>query len=120
MGIKTRVEMVGHRVLLRPADDVADESIKDGALAGFQLNVGEDWKRQKAATTVGEVVAIGPMAWKAFDSDKIGWEPWAKIGDIVYFAKYGGKFITIDKEDYIIINDEDVQGIIHREEVEDE
>lgn len=120
MGTKTTVEMVGHRVLLKPADDVADEQVKEGALAGFQLNVGDDWKRQKAGTTIGEVISVGPMAWKAFDGGHPDWKPWAEIGDIVYFAKYGGKFITIDDEDYIIINDEDVQGIIHREEEEDE
>lgn len=116
MTTKTTVEMVGHRVLLKPADDVA-QSKTDW---GFELDVGEDFKRGKAGTTIGEVVSIGPMAWKAFDHDKPGWKPWAKIGDIVYFAKYGGKFITIDEETYIIINDEDVQGIIHREEVPNE
>ena len=119
MSTKTVVEMVGHRVLLKPADDVADEEVKEGALQGFVLNVGEDWKRQKAGTTVGEVVSVGPMAWRAFDGDQEGWNPWAKVGDIVYFAKYGGKFITIDEEDFIIVNDEDIQGIIHKVECED-
>jgi co-chaperonin GroES (HSP10) len=117
MGIKTTVEMVGHRILLKPADDVADEEIKEGALAGFKLDVGEDWKRQKASTTVGEVVSIGPMAWIAYDGNHPKWKPWCEVGDIVYFAKYGGKFIKIDGEDFIIINDEDVQGIIRKEEV---
>jgi len=112
----TKVKMVGHRVLLRPADDVADEEVKEGALTGFKLNVGEDWKRQKASTTVGEVIEVGPMCWRAFDRDDPDWEPWCKVGDVIYFAKFGGKFISIDGEDYIIINDEDVQGIILEEE----
>ena len=120
MTIRRTVEMVGHRVLHKPADDITHEEIKDGALAGFKLDVGDDWKRQKAGTVIGEVISIGPMAWKAFDGDNPEWKPWAKVGDIVYFAKYGGKFITIDEEDYIIINDEDVQGIIREEDIEDE
>jgi len=115
MTTKTVVEMVGHRVLLKPADDVASEKTE----WGFELNVGDDFKRQKASTTIGEVVSIGPMAWKAFDGDRPEWKPWANIGDVVYFAKYGGKFITIDDEDYIIINDEDVQGVIRKVEVEE-
>lgn len=103
---------VGHRVILRLADDVADSEIKDGALKGFQMDVGDDFKRQKASSVIGEVVDIGPMAWRAFDGDSPEWKPWAKLGDIVYFAKYGGKFITIDEEEYVIINDEDLQVVI--------
>jgi len=117
MTTKTKVAMVGHRVLLKPADDTSHAEVQEGALKGFQLDVGDDFKRQKASTTVGEVVSIGPMAWRAFDGDNPLWSPWAEVGDIVYFAKYGGKFITIDGEDYIIINDDDVQGIITKEEV---
>jgi len=111
MGTDT-VEVVGHRVLLKPHFD--EEVIEEGALKGFKLDIGDTFKREKAATVVGEVISIGSMAWKAFDGDNPDWKPWAKVGDIVYFAKYGGKFITIDEEDYIIVNDEDIQGVIHR------
>lgn len=111
MGTDT-VEVVGHRVLLKPYFD--EEVIEEGALKGFKLDIGDTFKREKAATVVGEVISIGSMAWKAFDGDNPDWKPWAKVGDIVYFAKYGGKFITIDEEDYIIVNDEDIQGVIHR------
>lgn len=109
----TRVEVVGHRVLLKPAFDSEETEW------GFQLDVGETFKREKAATVIGEVVSIGPMAWKAFDGDSPDWKPWAKVGDVVYFAKYAGKFIKIDDQDYIIINDEDIQGI-RIEDEEDE
>lgn len=110
----TNVEVVGHRVLLKPHFD--EEVIEEGALKGFKLDIGDTFKREKAATVVGEVISIGSMAWKAFDGDNPDWKPWAKVGDIVYFAKYGGKFITIDEEDYIIVNDEDVQAVIHKGE----
>ena len=120
MTTKTVVEMVGHRVLLKPADDVSEDQIKEGALEGFVLDVGDDHKRQKASTTIGEIVSIGPMAWKGFDADHPDWKPWAAVGDLIYFAKYAGKFITIDEETYIIINDGDVQAILRKEEVSDE
>lgn len=109
MSTKT-VTICGHRVLLKPHFD--DEEIKEGSLKGFQMNVGETFKREKAATVVGEVIDIGPMAWKAFDGDDPNWKPWCEIGDIVYFAKYGGKFITVDEQEYIIVSDEDIQGVI--------
>ena len=110
----TKCEVVGHRVLLKPHFD--EDEIAEGALKGFKLDVGDTFKREKAATVVGEVVSIGPMAWKAFDGDSPDWKPWCKIGDIVYFAKYGGKFIKIDEKDFIICNDEDIQAVIEESE----
>ena len=104
------VEVCGHRVLLKPHFD--HEEIQEGSLKGFQLDVGETFKREKAATVVGEVVSIGNMAWKAFDGDNPDWKPWCEVGDVVYFAKRAGKFIKIEEEDYLIVNDEDIQAVI--------
>ena len=114
MAIKERVEVAGHRVLLKP------EFIEEKTEWGFRLDVGDTFKREKAATVVGKVVSIGPMAWRAFDGKDPNWKPWCKVDDIVFFAKYGGKFITLNEEDYIIVNDEDIQGILYREELSDE
>lgn len=97
--------MCGHRVLLSP------ETIKDTTEWGFQF-AGEEWKREKAATQIGVIVDIGKNAWLAFDNG----DPWAEVGDRVYFAKYAGKFIELDGEEYVIVNDEDIQCIIHEEE----
>jgi len=85
--------------------------IDKGALEGFEMGHTDTFKREKAATVIGEVIGIGDMAWKGFDGDNPDWKPWAKIGDIVYFAKFGGKFITIDEEEYILCNDVDIQAI---------
>ncbi|MBT8449328.1 MAG: co-chaperone GroES [Gammaproteobacteria bacterium] len=105
----TSVEVVGHRVLLKPHFE------EEKTEWGFELGHTDTFKREKAATVVGKVISVGDMAWKAFDGDNPDWKPWAKVGDVVYFAKYGGKFITIDEEDYIIVNDEDVQAVVHEE-----
>lgn len=109
------VTVCGHRVLLK-ADGVEDQ-ITEGALAGFQFT-GDTHQREKAATVVGKVAAVGPMAWRAFDGQDPNWTPWAKVGDKVYFAKYAGKFITIEGEAYLIINDEDIQAVINEGESE--
>ena len=108
-----KVEVCGHRVLLKAAN--VEDEITEGALKGFKLDVGEDHQRSKAATNIGYVVAVGLTAWKAFDGDDPDWKPWAKIGDKVYFAKFAGKFITIEDETYIIVNDEDIQAVIREE-----
>ena len=116
MTTKRTVEMVGHRLLLKLSDDVC----KNKTDWGFELDVGDTFKREKASAVIGTVISVGPMCWKAFDGNHPEWKPWAKPGDVVYFAKYAGKFITINDEDYLIINDEDVQGIVHDEEIDDD
>lgn len=35
-----------------------------------------------------------------------------KVGDKVYFDRYGGSKINIDNKDYLIIKEEDVLGIL--------
>ena len=113
MGTKKVVEVLGHRVLIKP------DFLKAKTDWGFELDVGETFKREKAAVVIGTVAGIGPMAWRAFDGSDPQWKPCAKVGDVVHFAKYGGKFIEIEGEEYVIVNDEDVQALITEIEVPD-
>ena len=108
------VKVCGHRVLLRAHFD--SNVIQEGALKGFVMEGDDAHKRAKAATVVGVVAAVGDMAWRAYDGTDPNWKPWAKVGDKVYFAKYAGKFITIEDEDYIICNDDDIQAVIQEGE----
>lgn len=98
-----KYEVCGHRILIEP------EHLEEVTESGIILNVGEDWKRERAATVIGKIVGIGETAWKDFHKGI----PWAKIGDRVYYARYSGKTIEVDGEPkYIIVNDEDVQCVI--------
>lgn len=111
-----RIEPAGHRVLIRPdplSDVEAQELARFDSLkaAGFEITDAKDKKRKQEAVSRGTVVDIGMNAWKAFD----GGDPWAKVGDRVYFAKYGGSVIEQDGESLRLINDEDVLGIIRDE-----
>lgn len=100
------LQVVGHRIMLEPVD------IQRKTDWDFVLDVGDDWKREKAATIKGRIVGIGETAWMGFADNR----PWAKLGDVVYFAKYSGKFIKHQGVEYVIINDEDVQCIVEEEE----
>tara|TARA_R110000868_G_scaffold79561_2_gene226337 strand:- start:20 stop:373 length:354 start_codon:yes stop_codon:yes gene_type:complete len=104
------VSVCGHRVLLDVHFD--SETIEDGALQGFQLESESQRKMSMAAAVTGRVVAIGPMAWHVFDKADPDWAPWCKVEDIVYFAKYAAKYITIKGKSYVIVNDEDIQAVI--------
>ena len=79
---------------------------------GFELAVDSKTKRlEKAAVDQGTIVSVGPNAWKAYDDGS----PWAKVGDVVYYSRYGGMFVTDpeDGEEYVLLNDQDINCIIH-------
>jgi co-chaperonin GroES (HSP10) len=113
----------GHRVLVKP--DAVEETTKSGIV----LMTETQKKMERAGTQKGTVVAVGPTAWKAFDritvrqsdgTDKVvGGEAWAGVGDRIYYSRYGGVFVEdADGEEFVILNDEDVVGILRGEENE--
>ncbi len=59
----------------------------------------------------GEVVAAGPG--KITDDGKLQ-KMEIKIGDVVLFEKYSGSKINIDNEEFLIIKEDDVLGIIEK------
>jgi len=57
----------------------------------------------------GEVLAVG--AGKRDDSGKLI-APDVKVGDRVLFGKYAGQTVKLDGEEYLVMREEDVLGII--------
>jgi len=100
----------GHYVLIKPDSlEEQDDVYKAAKAAGIVLDKNVT-SREVAATTTGTVVAIGPMAWRAFDRSDPDWEPWAKVGERVFFQKFVSKQI-IDEEtadEYFLTADENV------------
>ena len=91
----------GHRVLVKQDKlEQVDEVIAKARRAG--LIVEED-KRDQAGVDSGIVVALGPTAFKDFGGDA-----WCAVGDRVAFAKYSGKIIQENDENYVVLNDEDI------------
>ena len=57
----------------------------------------------------GEVIAVGPG--KRQDSgDQIA--PDVKVGDTVIFGQYGGNEVKIDGEEYLILSENDIFGVV--------
>ncbi len=113
----TKFNPAGHRVVVKLAkleeqhEGFIPESLKN---AGFKIKAAVDEEELvKVACDQGFIVAIGPNAWKHPD---LGGEPWAKIGDEVVFGRYAGKIFRNpdDEEDYMVLNDEDIQMVIER------
>jgi len=60
----------------------------------------------------GEVIAVG--AGKKLDSgDRIAMD--VKEGDRVLFGKYAGTEVKLDDEEYLIMREDDILGVIERE-----
>lgn len=57
----------------------------------------------------GEVIAVGPGK-VADNGDRVALE--VKEGDRVLFSKYGGTDVKLDGEDYLIMREDDILGIV--------
>lgn len=103
---------LGHRVIIDPHFE--SKEIEEGALKGFIVDIDEDtYERKKAMTQIGQVVAIGPTAWKP---EGLGGQPWCKVGDVIYYAKHAHKIVNDGEKEYFIINDEDCQCLVKQHE----
>ena len=89
---------VGYRVLVKP------EPIEEKTAGGIIIAQTDPYKQAQCA---GTIVAIGEACWR--ESPK----PWAKVGDRVLFARYGGLIRKgLDGEEYRILNDEQITCVI--------
>lgn len=100
------IKTPGYRLLVKPDD------IETKTSTGIVLAVDE--KLEKGARITGTVIDIGGECWGIHKGNA----PWCKVGDKIFWAKYAGKGVidpTDDKE-YVILNDEDVVGVVYHNE----
>lgn len=98
---------VGFRILVRP--DPIEETTKSGIVLAL------DSKLERGAQVTGIVLDVGPEAFKAFNKAAgVENQPWVKVGDHIYYARYAGKRIVdvTTKEELLFLNDEDVAGLV--------
>jgi chaperonin GroES len=57
----------------------------------------------------GEVVAVGPGK-TADNGERVALQ--VAVGDKVLFSKYGGTDVKLDGEDYLIMREDDILGIL--------
>ena len=121
----------GHKILIQPdlvegAEQLkgSEDTLELKSASGIVISTGEqaetDIKTNQNKVDMGVIVSIGPDAWKAFGKDFTG-KPWAVEGDKVIYARFGGIIVEnpVDGQDYILINDEDVNIVIETD-VEEE
>ena len=92
-------EPVGYRLLVLPF--TPKEKTKGGIL--LPNSTKED---MAYLTTVGEVVALGDLAYN--DKDKFPKGPWCKEGDYICYAKHAGQKIQYKEVKMILLYDDQV------------
>jgi chaperonin GroES len=93
-----KIKPLGDRVLVHPMEE--DEVRKSGIII-------PDTAKEKPVE--GSVVAVGPG--KTQDDGKI--VPISvKVGDKVIYGKYAGTELKYDDEDYLLLREDDLLGII--------
>ena len=89
---------LGDRVLVEPAEE---KEVKKGGI------IIPDSAKEKPAE--GEVVAVGPG--KLNDAgERVAMD--VAVGDRVLFSKYGGTEVKLDGEDFLIMREDDILGVV--------
>ena len=89
---------LGDRIVVKPQDE--DESRTASGL------VIPDTAKEKPQ--LGEVLAAGPGEFR--DGDRVPVD--VKVGDVVFYSKYGGTEVKHDGEDLLILSSRDVLAIL--------
>jgi len=93
-----KIKPLGDRVLVKRMEE--DEVVKGGIII-------PDTAKEKPQR--GEVIAVGPGAR---DEDGKFIPMNVKKGDKVLFGKYAGSEVKMGDEDYLIMREDDILGII--------
>ena len=94
---------------LAPLDDrvvIKQSEAEEKSAGGIILPDAAKEKPQR-----GKIIAVGPG--KILDNGKRG-EMNVKKGDEVLYAKYSGNEIEIDGEEYVILHEGDILGVIEK------
>jgi len=96
--LKTKVKPLGGRVLVKRIEET--ESTKGGIII-------PDSAKEKPKE--GKIVALGTGKLDK-DGKKVAFN--VKVGDRVLFTSYAGTEITVDDDEYLIMSEEDILGVV--------
>ena len=93
-----KLKPLADRVLVKPAPK------EERTSSGLYISSGAQEKPQR-----GTVVAAGPGKLNE-DGERIALD--VKVGDEVYYGKFGGNEVKLDGEDYLLLRADDIYAII--------
>ena len=95
-----KLKPLGDRIVVQPKEE--DESRTPSGL------VIPDTAKEKPQ--LGEVLAAGPGNWNEDGDERIPLD--VKVGDLVFYSKYGGTEVKYEGEDYLILSARDVLAVL--------
>ncbi|MBI3571986.1 co-chaperone GroES [Candidatus Kaiserbacteria bacterium] len=100
MAKKFTLTPLGDKIVVRPAEKEGEKKLASGIIIPDTAN------KEKPAK--GTVVAVG--AGKYEDGKRVPLS--VKIGDVVLFSKYGYDEVKVAGEDYYILSESSVLGVV--------
>ena len=92
---------------IRPLNDrLLVKRLKEEEMTAGGIIIPDSAKEKPAE---GEVTAVGPGK-VADNGERVAMQ--VKAGDIVLFSKYGGTDVKLDGEDFLIMREDDILGIV--------
>ena len=92
-----KIRPLGDKVLVKPSEEAAEK------IGSIYVPDSAKEKPQEA-----EVIAVGTGKWE--NDKKVPLD--VKVGDKILYGKYSGTEIKIDNEEYLILKESDILGII--------
>lgn len=100
MAKKFQIMPLGDRIVVKPSDKGGEQKLASGII------IPETVDKERPAK--GEVVAVGPG--KQVDGRLVPLQ--VKVGDVVLFSKYGYDEVKIEGQDYFILSESNVLGVL--------
>ena len=97
------IKPLGDRVIVRP---LTEEEM--GTTSPSGIIIPDSVKQEKPEQ--GVVIAVGPGKWNEDGDGRVAMS--VKEGDRVVFSKYGYDEIKLDKEEFYIVSETSILGII--------
>ena len=100
--MKVKIRPLGDRILVKRLDEDKEQRSRGGIII-------PDTAKEKPME--GKVAAVGPG--RRLDDGKIQ-KVEVKIGDRVLIGKYAGTEVKIEGDEYVIMREDDVLGVIEK------
>ena len=101
MAKKLSLSPLGDRVVVKPFDKAGEKKLASGII------IPETVDKEKPAQ--GTVVAVGPGKYD--DGKRVPMQ--VKVGDTVLFNKYGYDEVEIEGQEYYILSESNILGIVN-------
>ena len=102
MAKKLSLSPLGDRIVVLPAEKEGEKKLASGII------IPETVDKEKPAQ--GTVVAVGPGKYE--DGKRVPMQ--VKVGDTVLFSKYGYDEVKIDGQEYYILSESNILGVINK------